>query len=98
MPYSENEIRRHALQALARAPHGKLTTSQLIDILTEEMHPTGQDAEVLNNREDTYFSQKVRNLVSHRNEGQGLQVNGLADYNADEEGWTITDLGRHQVA
>jgi hypothetical protein len=30
------------------------------------MEPTGVDAELLYGRSDTHFSQKVRNLVSHR--------------------------------
>ena len=29
------------------------------------MRPTGTDAEILYDRQDTYFSQKVRNLKSH---------------------------------
>src|SRR5258708_7267008 len=43
-----------------------VTTSQLIPILAKLLKPTGKDAEIITNRNDTYFSQKVRNLVSHR--------------------------------
>ena len=42
------------------------TTSDLIKELTSIFHPTGEDAEILAGRKDTKFSQKVRNLVSHR--------------------------------
>jgi len=42
-----------------------LTTSDLIEELTDLMHPSGEDAEILEGRKDTKFSQKVRNLVSH---------------------------------
>ncbi len=93
MPYTEEQIRVRALAHLAAAPNGKLTTTQLIEILTDDMQPVGKDAEIIEGRLDTYFSQKVRNLVSHRNDGRGLQVTGLADYDADEEGWTITPAG-----
>ena len=41
---------------------GSITTSELIPKLTELMKPQGTDAELLPNRGDTYFSQKVRNL------------------------------------
>lgn len=98
MPYTEEQIRLRALAQLAVAHNGKLTTTQLIELLTDEMQPDGKDAEIIDGRLDTYFSQKVRNLVSHRNEGRGLQVTGLADYDADEEGWTITAAGRAEAA
>lgn len=94
MSITEAEIRAAALAELAKAPSGRLMTSQLIDLLTDRMSPTGHDAEVATNRGDTYFSQKVRNLVSHRDAGTGLQAKGLAIYNADDESWTITDEGR----
>ena len=45
---------------------GKLTTGQLIKVLTEVFNPTGEDAEILFGRRDTRFSQKVRNLISHK--------------------------------
>lgn len=41
-----------------------LTTSGLIKELTDLLHPTGKDAEILDGRNDTKFSQKVRNLTS----------------------------------
>ena len=66
MSISEEEIRNAALYELSIAPNGKRTTTDLIDILTEKMKPTGKDAEIADGRADTYFSQKVRNLVSHR--------------------------------
>jgi len=91
---SEAEIRDQALVALAASPKGHLTTTELIDILTDTMNPTGKDAELADGRGDTYFSQKVRNLVSHRNDGKGLDTTGYADYDPDYEGWTITQAGR----
>ncbi|WP_076646456.1 hypothetical protein [Pontibaca methylaminivorans] len=97
MLYTEKQIREQALKALSTAPGGKLTTTQLIETLTKIMKPQGRDAEIIEGRGDTFFSQKVRNLVSHRDDGCGLQASGLAEYNADDEGWTITAKGRAAV-
>lgn len=45
---------------------GATSTSNLIKELEAVFNPTGEDAEILANRKDTKFSQKVRNLKSHR--------------------------------
>lgn len=44
---------------------GKIKMAELIPLLINVMNPTGHDAEIIENRKDTYFSQKVRNLKSH---------------------------------
>lgn len=93
MSISEAQIRDEALVELSRSKTGTLTTSELIDLLTERLKPTGHDAEIVEGRSDTYFSQKVRNLVSHRNQSTELQARGLVDYNADAESLTITKKG-----
>jgi hypothetical protein len=98
MPYTEDQIRTEALRELANSPNGRLTTSQLIELLELRLHPQGNDAEILDGRSDTYFSQKVRNLVSHRDQGTGLQTRGLATYDPNTEGWDITVTGRQAVA
>lgn len=46
--------------------YGQATTSDLICELTALFSPTGEDAKILEGRNDTKFSQKVRNLKSHR--------------------------------
>lgn len=97
MAIREAEIRAAALAELSEAPNGRLTTTQLIERLTDRMGPTGKDAEQADGRNDTYFSQKVRNLVSHRNGGTGLEARGLAEYDAETESWTITDAGRDHL-
>lgn len=38
----------------------------LIKELEKELKPTGRDSEIISGRRDTYFSQKVRNLNSHK--------------------------------
>lgn len=95
---SEPEIRRAALRELASSPDGTRSTSDLIQTLTVRMEPEGKDAELAQGRSDTYFSQKVRNLVSHRNQGPGLERMGYASYSIIKEGWTITELGKAYIS
>ena len=97
MPYTEEQIRNAALTELSQSQNGRLTTTELIKVLSDRMNPTGHDAQIADGRSDTYFSQKVRNLVSHRNQATGLQARGLAEYDSDEESWTITGQGRAYV-
>jgi len=63
--YTERELILPALALLDQHSDG-LTTSDLIRELTIILKPDGHDDEILAGRNDTYFSQKVRNLVSHR--------------------------------
>lgn len=68
---------------------GKLTTGQLIKVLTEVFSPSGEDAEILFGRKDTRFSQKVRNLVSHKK-----IYPKYADYDATSSLLTINETGK----
>lgn len=63
--YTEKELILPALVAISNKIDG-LTTSELIKTLVEKLKPTGRDAEIISGRNDTYFSQKVRNLISHK--------------------------------
>lgn len=56
--------------------NGAISTSALIKGLTDIMHPTGEDIRILNDRNDTHFSQIVRNLKSH----DTFERNGFACY------------------
>lgn len=67
---------------------GKLTTGQLVKVLTEVLNPTGEDAEILFGRKDTRFSQKVRNLISHK-----TICPYYVDYDADSSLLTINNNG-----
>ena len=98
MTYKEEDIRKEAMRELLRAPGQTLTTTQLIERLSNRLVLVGRDAEIAINRSDTYFSQKVRNLVCHRNQSTGLQCRGLADYDALSESWTLTKAGRSHAA
>ncbi len=87
MVYSENELVIPALKVLYDNRPRKTTTTTLIRRLREELNPTGDDLEILSNRNDDKFSQKVRNLKSHNN----LVKKGLANYKNGE--WEITEKG-----
>lgn len=67
MPYriSEREQILPSLYLMNQQPNGRISTSLLIYQLTIMMRPKGMDAAILSDRQDTYFSQKVRNLKSH---------------------------------
>ncbi|HEX9789698.1 MAG TPA: hypothetical protein VGA60_03465 [Kiloniellales bacterium] len=93
---TERELVIPALQLAASRPNGAISTAKLIDELTEVFHPEGQDAEILEGRNDTHFSQKVRNLISHREGQSTMFALGYAEYTGD--GIRITDAGRHFLA
>lgn len=76
--YPESEILYQVLPLLSMQESGSLNTSEIINELEFRLDPTGQDAEILEGRSDTYFSQKVRNIISHRNENSGIVSRGLA--------------------
>lgn len=62
---SENVIAVEAVKVVEE--YGELTMSELINVLIDRMKPSGHDMDIIANRNDTYFSQKVRNLRSHCN-------------------------------
>lgn len=61
--FTERQIAVVALDIIRLYPG--IRTSQLIEKVRQEMKPTGEDLEILNDRDDDKFSQKVRNLKSH---------------------------------
>ena len=79
MIYSESDLIIPVLTYIASKKEG-ITTSELIRHLTESLHPTGKDKEILKNRKDTHFSQKVRNIISHRETKKGIFFRGFAKY------------------
>jgi len=86
---SETELLLPALYFINREPG--ITTSRLKSLLVDLLRPTGKDAEIAKNRSDTYFEQKVRNLVSHRT----LERRGYGEYRkVGRDGvHTITEAG-----
>lgn len=61
--YSENEIVDVVLEIIRDTPG--IRTSSLIAEARRRMQPDGEDLEILDNRKDDKFSQKVRNIKSH---------------------------------
>lgn len=92
----ERDLIVPALRAAAARAGGYISTSDLIVELEAEFQPDGRDAEILADRHDTYFSQKVRNLISHRESSTSMFKRGYAEYVND--GIRITDAGRQFLA
>lgn len=80
---SERELKIPALIIINRK--GRVSTSDLIKELELLIKPSGEDAKILKGRNDTKFSQKVRNLKSHNS------LDGLATYGKGF--WSITENG-----
>jgi hypothetical protein len=92
----EKHVRIPALRAMAARADGYVSTSELITELEARFRPTGEDAEILDNRHDTKFSQIVRNLKSHQNNSTSLVVKGYAE--VVDDGFRITPAGRQYLA
>ncbi|WP_324743368.1 hypothetical protein U8326_07640 [Tsuneonella sp. CC-YZS046] len=73
---------------------GEIHMTKLIDMMIDEFEPEGEDAQIIEHRNDSKFSQKVRNLVSHRENSTSIFSRGYAIYIAQSESIRITDLGR----
>lgn len=85
--YKEKDLILPALHCIQA--RGSTSTSDLIRDLTALLRPGGHDAQIIANRKDTYFSQKVRNLVSHRD------GNGMREWTNFTGGrYTLTAAGR----
>jgi len=94
----ERDIAIPALRAAAGKPDGYISTADLISALEVEFEPSGEYAEILDGRQDTKFSQIVRNLVSHRESRTSIFARGYADYVEGGHGLRITAAGREFIA
>jgi hypothetical protein len=61
---SEQELVLPTLYFINKEPN--ITMQRLKSLLMDVFKLSGKDIEIAKNRNDTYFEQKVRNLVSHR--------------------------------
>lgn len=91
---SEADILLPTLRILGAQPNGAMTTTDLITELTEIMKPQGEDAEILEGRHDTRFSQIVRNMVSHKGTPGNIIAEGFAVHLGKRDGLQITDAGK----
>lgn len=94
---SESDLYVPTLEFLAQAPDGFLRTSDLIQKLWDHFQPAGKDAELLQGRNDTHFSQKVRNIVSHKSSTGNLIDQGYVEYIQDQNAVRITESGRRYL-
>ena len=94
---SEADLIIPALNAMNASPNGTITTTDLITVLTNSMSPTGEDLNILENRNDTKFSQKVRNLKSH-NTMIGLAIHTPSATQRESGTFTITTDGQAYLA
>lgn len=93
----ERDLTIPALLTLNKTEDGSLKVSELISILELMFHPSGEDADILENRADTKFSQIVRNLVSHRASATNIVGAGYATYDKASKTLTITESGREKL-
>lgn len=87
---TEKDLVLPALKLIADKPG--ITTSALIEELTNIFQPEGKDAEIINGRNDTYFSQKVRNLKSHNT------ITPFTDYDSVNNNWVLNQKGEEFLA
>jgi hypothetical protein len=92
----ERDVRVPALEIMASQNGGYISTSDLIAELEKHFHPQGEDAQILDNRNDTKFSQIVRNLKSHKDAKTNIFAKGYAEEAGD--GIRITESGRSYLA
>lgn len=92
---SEKDLLLPTLRVLAKQPGGACSTSKLIKLLEAEFQPDGEDAEILDNRDDTKFSQIVRNMVSHKDSANNIIHLGYVEH--FKNGLKITEAGRSHL-
>lgn len=90
----ERDLSVPALKAAANKPDGYISTADLISELETFFKPAGHDANTLSGRQDSYFSQIVRNLISHRKSTNSIFAKGYAEYFNDKKGIKITERGK----
>ena len=93
----ERDVYVPVLDFLDDKPDGFMKTSDLLAALDVWFAPKGEDAEILEGRSDTRFSQIVRNIVSHRTTPTNLIGAGWAEYDKVKRGLRITPEGRKHL-
>lgn len=92
----ESDLIVPTLRSLAAVKGGWLSTTDIKVALEDHFNPRGRDAKVINNRRDSFFSQKVRNMICHRHTKGSFISQGYANYVHDgvHGGLRITQKGR----
>lgn len=86
----ERQLILPSLFLIDLSPQKQLTTTELQQGLRDLLNPTGEDLETLANRNDDKFSQKVRNLRSHKT----FEKLGVAEYNDENAAYRLTPKGK----
>jgi len=94
----ESDTYLPVLEMLDDASDGFLKTSDIIQGLEAYFRIEGEDAEILDGRSDTKFSQIVRNIVSHKTTPTNLIGTGWATHEKSRRGLRITTEGRKHLA
>lgn len=89
---SESDLLLPTLKILAAESSGYLSTTDLKDKLVALFQPEGEDAEILENRNDIRFTQIVRNMISHKKSAGNIVGLGYVDHVG--HGLRITQAGR----
>ena len=92
---TEEQLVLPSLYLMDNSENKTITTSDLKNNLISIFKPTGEDAELAKGRNDSFFTQKVRNLKSH----DTLENLGYAIYNNKASGeksgsFTLTEDGK----
>lgn len=91
----ENDLIIPTLKLLNTANNNTLTTTELIQKLTVKMNPSKEDLVILKDRNDSKFSQIVRNLKSHDTFNELGYAKYTPPLSKRESGsFTITDKGK----
>ena len=93
----ERDTYQPMLELLDDASGGFMPTAEIIKALEMMLSPNGEDAEILEGRSDTRFSQIVRNIVSHRETPSNPIHAGWVEYDKTKRGLRITRLGRMKL-
>lgn len=88
----EADVWKYALLVMSTMQNGYVATKELIKILTSILELSDQDKVTLKGRNDSKFSQIIRNLKSHRKSTTNFIYQGYAE--AVDEGFKITEKGR----
>lgn len=91
MAISETELILPSLYVISLSENQTISTSDLVSQLRNLLKPVGDDLTVLDGRNDDKFSQKVRNLTSHKT----LEKLGFASINNGYH--QITSEGLHYL-
>lgn len=89
----ENDLKLPALRVIRE--RGQATTTEIKEALVDMFRPTGEDSEILAGRNDTKFTQKVRNLMGSHYETNGMME--LTDKDA-KGSFTLTAAGEMYLA